>query len=239
MPRKSDSKRSFKIFNDYIKKVDLLSDEEAGKLFKAILGYVNDTDKGPVFEDRAMTMAFTDFRYQFDRDKTAYDWRCKINQMNGEKGGRPKQEMQAKAKAETMAIGAAVPEETEENRKEPNETEKTESVIKTMKKNEYSNSFKIMWEQYPRKDNKAEAYRNYQRRLKDGYTPEQLYRAVMEYKKECERDHRPKQYTYKCRTFLDVTGQFQEYLPKEKEQEEAETEQKDEGYNEVDLRKYI
>ena len=39
---KSEDKKSFQLYNDYIDHFSLMSDEEAGKLIKAIFCYVND-----------------------------------------------------------------------------------------------------------------------------------------------------------------------------------------------------
>ena len=44
MVRTSDDKKAFYLYNDYIDHVKLMSDEDAGKLFKAILEYENDLE---------------------------------------------------------------------------------------------------------------------------------------------------------------------------------------------------
>ena len=86
--RKSDDKKSFQLYNDYIDHFSLMSDEEAGKLIKAIFCYVNDL---PCEELAGLSlMAFSFISSQLKRDKDKYDARCEANRINGRLGGRPK-----------------------------------------------------------------------------------------------------------------------------------------------------
>ena len=85
---KSEDKKSFQLYNDYIDHFSLMSDEEAGKLIKAIFCYVNDL---PCEELAGLPlMAFSFIRSQLKRDSDKYDARCEINRRNGKLGGRPK-----------------------------------------------------------------------------------------------------------------------------------------------------
>ena len=74
---KSEDKKSFQLYNDYIDHFSLMSDEEAGKLIKAIFCYVNDL---PCEELAGLPlMAFSFIRSQLKRDSDKYDARCEIN----------------------------------------------------------------------------------------------------------------------------------------------------------------
>lgn len=85
---KSEDKKSFQLYNDYIDHFSLMSDEEAGKLIKAVFCYVNDL---PCEELAGLPlMAFSFIRSQLKRDSDKYDARCEINRRNGKLGGRPK-----------------------------------------------------------------------------------------------------------------------------------------------------
>lgn len=88
MAKKSDDKKSFLLYNDYIEHVDLLDDADAGKVFKAILSYVNGIE-GEQLNGMAL-MAFSFIRSQLDRDNESYERKCQANRINGKKGGRPK-----------------------------------------------------------------------------------------------------------------------------------------------------
>ena len=81
-----DGKKSFVLFNDLSVPVKSLSDEEAGKLFKAIFEYQN----GGIQQELtgAAGMAFVFVKQQLDRNQEKYNAICKRNRINGMKGGR-------------------------------------------------------------------------------------------------------------------------------------------------------
>jgi hypothetical protein len=100
----ASKKKSFMIYIDYRQHLDLLTDEERGKLITALFDYA-ESRKIPDLPGAAM-MAFSFIKAQMDRDERKYIERCEVNKANGAKGGRPPE-----------------PKETENNRKEPTETE--------------------------------------------------------------------------------------------------------------------
>lgn len=81
---------------------DDMSDEQAGKLIKAIRNYRKGVESDLDF---GLKMAFAPFRNQFIRDEETYQKTCERNRINGLRGGRPN------------------------NPEEPTETQKTHSVI--------------------------------------------------------------------------------------------------------------
>jgi hypothetical protein len=81
-------KKSFVLYTDIIHTVKILTDEEAGILFKHILNYVNDLN--PVLEDRLLQATFEPIKQQLKRDLVKYEKRVQVAKSNGEKGGRPK-----------------------------------------------------------------------------------------------------------------------------------------------------
>jgi hypothetical protein len=62
----ADNKKSFVLYADLIHTVNALSDEEAGKLFKHVLAYVN--DKNPATPDKITQIAFEPIKQQLKRD---------------------------------------------------------------------------------------------------------------------------------------------------------------------------
>ncbi len=97
-------KNSFLMYTDYDEHFDLLSDEEVGKLMRAIIKYEK-TGEVPQL-DGMMKMAFSFIKTQLDIDREKYVKKCNRNKENGTRGGRPK------------------------NREVKNETEKTERFFK-------------------------------------------------------------------------------------------------------------
>lgn len=81
-------KRSFILYSDIHFTVLKLKDEQAGKLFKHILSYVN--DENPIIDDVLIEIAFEPIKQALKRDLKRYEAICLRNKDNGSKGGRPK-----------------------------------------------------------------------------------------------------------------------------------------------------
>jgi hypothetical protein len=73
-------KKSFILYADYIKHIERLSDDEAGKLFKAIFEYVNE-GRLPDLDGMA-AMAFSFISNQLDNDLQKYEETCKKRSEN-------------------------------------------------------------------------------------------------------------------------------------------------------------
>ena len=79
-------KKSFILYQDYLEHINFLSDEQAGKLFKAIFLYNqgHDVEMEPI-----VRMAFSFIKVNLDRDMEKYESVKERNKINGLKGGRP------------------------------------------------------------------------------------------------------------------------------------------------------
>lgn len=78
--------------------------------------------------------------------------------------------------------------------------------------NIYSSNFEAFWEAYPRKKEKAKAYKCYQTRLKDGFSEQELLTAAKNYAEECKKDNREEKYIKLGATFLSNSTPFADYL---------------------------
>lgn len=225
---KSEDKKSFQLYSDYIDHFSLMSDEEAGKLIKAIFCYVNDL---PCEELAGLPlMAFSFIRSQLKRDSDKYDARCEINRRNGKLGGRPKKAQTEEPKKpdgmeETQSVLDIPGIEAEE--KTP-EQEVPQEPPKKPKKTEYSTDFQRFWGIYPRKDGKGEAYKKYKARLNDGWSPDELCEAAENYKKKLVRERTESKYIKHAKTFLSENTPFEDFLDK-RENNRVEESQEDEG----------
>ena len=96
----------------------------------------------------------------------------------------------------------------------------TNKNVKNEKNNniytKYIPSFSEFWKNYPRKQDKGMAYKNYLARLNDGYSEEELLTACKNYAAECEREKRESKYIKHATTFLSVNEPFVDYLKSEK-----------------------
>lgn len=93
----------------------------------------------------------------------------------------------------------------------------------------YPKDFEEFWGVYPRKIGKGEAYKKYQARLKDGWSPAELLEAAKNYADDCMRKKTEKVYIKHPKTFLSDSTPFVDYLP-QKESEPPAVECNEEGW---------
>ena len=93
--------KSIIIHSDIKDHIDLLSDEEAGQLFKAIIAYA---ECGTVFstDNRVLNMAFSFIKSQIDKDVAKYEEKCRKNREIGKLGGRPRKNQTDSTKTERL-----------------------------------------------------------------------------------------------------------------------------------------
>lgn len=87
-------KNSFLLYVDRLEVLDEMTDEDAGKLFKAIRDYVKDgstPERGTL-----VSIAFRALKPALDSDSEKYHLMCLRRSEAGKKGGRPKKQTKAK-----------------------------------------------------------------------------------------------------------------------------------------------
>ncbi|MCP1996629.1 DUF6291 domain-containing protein [Flavobacterium sp. HSC-61S13] len=90
-------KKSFLLYSDIESTLDLLSDEQAGCLFKTIVRYVNDKD--PILTDPLLKIAFEPIKQSLKRDLVKYANIKQKRSENGRKGGLKSGESRSKTEA--------------------------------------------------------------------------------------------------------------------------------------------
>lgn len=193
----------------YAKDIRELDDISAGRLIKSLLAYAQ-TGEAPQSQEEWMLL-FDLLKGDFAQDTERAKKRADINRENGKKGGRPRKKPVEEPKEEPKEEPAA--EESLEVA-QPTQVEPAPRQ-RTRRNSAYSAGFEAVWRIYPRKENKGEAYREYQRRLSDGYSPEELMQAAQRYADECKTKSTPQQYIRKGRTFFGMGGSFEDYLRRE------------------------
>ena len=88
------AKNSFVIYHNYRDTLEDLTDEQVGKLFRAIFDYEIDK-KEPNF-DGELKIAFRFIKKDLDLNNDKYESICERNRKNGQKGGAPKGNQNAK-----------------------------------------------------------------------------------------------------------------------------------------------
>lgn len=153
------------LFKDGLSSFEILSDEEAGQLIKAIIAYNNEKEyklKG------ALNALFVLFKNEIDRTKENYKTKCLKNKANGFKGGRPK---------------------TQNNRTVKNKTQKTQDKDKynTNASKETLEAFSLLWKDYTltflkaqnrRGGSKTKALNKYQSLQAKGISCSEIYSFV-------------------------------------------------------------
>lgn len=94
---------------------------------------------------------------------------------------------------------------------EAKEKEKEKENVKE-KDNIYSCAFEALWSAYPRKKEKANAYKCYKARLADGFSEDELMTAVKRYAAECKARRTEARYIKLGATFLSSNTPFADYL---------------------------
>lgn len=85
------AKSSFTISLSFYKPISMLSDEQLGKLFRAIFQYQIGLEVD-IGTDKDVCMAFEFFRSQFEIEDMKHQHRVQVNRENGRKGGKAKKQ---------------------------------------------------------------------------------------------------------------------------------------------------
>lgn len=199
-------KDSFVLYTEYIEQIELLSMEQRGILLTAIFAYVSDAELPDM--DGITKMAFAFIKSRIDKDTEKYAKTIEKRKEAGKLGGRPKangfSEKQEKAK---KANGFS---EKQNNPVYDNDNVNVNDNV--LKDKTYTCAFEALWKAYPRKKEKAGAYKCYKARLADGFSEDELETAVKRYADECQRQKTEQKYIKLAATFLGPSTPFTDYL---------------------------
>ena len=190
-----DSKCSFVLYTEYLEHIALLTMEQRGLLFTAILTYVAGYD--PPVMDGTTQMAFSFIRSRLDRDGAAYADKIKKRSDAGKQGGRPKanesNEKQKKAKkANAFSEKQTKANESNEKQKNPDNVPVPVSVNDNNKKTLCKSAdadalFERLWSLYPHKRGKAQVSKANKMHLLDiGF--DEFQRAIDRYKADLDNE---------------------------------------------------
>lgn len=179
-----DSVVFYRSFYEAIKR---LPEKEQAESFRAIMEYALN-DKEP--EEYGVAMAiYLMAKPQIDANNKRYQ--------NGNKGGRP---LSKSKPSDNQTI----------TKHEPNVNVNEKDNVNV--KNKYTCAFEQFWDAYPRKKEKARAYKCYLARLKDGFSEDELLLAVKRYADECRCNETEEKYIKLASTFIGPNTPFSDYL---------------------------
>lgn len=189
----------FCLYLDMAETFEDLSDDEAGKVIKALLAYCNGKDPEPL--TGGAKIVFGLLRRQFERDSESYETkRLKLSE-NGRKGGRPK----ANETKENQKLFSESKKSQEEEKEEDKEKEKDKEEDKDKKKEKadaLASMFARFWAVYPRKEAKQTALKAFTKINPDESLLETILSAVERFKNSAQWQEDGGQYVPHPSTFL-------------------------------------
>ena len=198
-------KDSFVLYTKYLDNIQALSMEQRGMLFTSLMLYASGQE--PEEMDPVTAMAFSFIKSQMDKDIEKYNETCAKRSEAGKLGGRPKKQEEAK-----KANGFSENQKKQGKAKKADNDNEYDNENENDIKNTYSCAFEALWAAYPRKKEKANAYKCYKARLADGFSEDELLTAVKRYADECLRNRTEQKYIKHGSTFLSESTPFLDYL---------------------------
>ncbi len=123
---KKPIQKFFQIYLDTEDIVNLLSDEDRGKLFSMLFRFAKNGETPIIEDDPALAIAFKMFSAQIERDFAAYDRKVSVARENGKRGGAPKNNRNAAKQPKTTKTTENKQEEEKEEEKEKDKEEEEE-----------------------------------------------------------------------------------------------------------------
>lgn len=127
---------------------------------------------------------------------------------------------------------------TDDQQVTTNKNEKNIKNEKNVKKNTYTCAFETLWDAYPRKKEKAMAYKQYLARLNSGFSEDELMTAVKRYAEECKKNNTEQRYIKQGATFLGPSTPFVDYLGDDYKPEDLRVKGKATKFSNFQGRKY-
>ncbi|MGN1086146.1 MAG: DUF6291 domain-containing protein [Porcipelethomonas sp.] len=185
-------KKSFVLYTDNMEQFEMLSDEQAGKLIKAIFAY-SESNIMPDFHDGMLTMAFSFIKGQIDRDSEKWEETRKKRAEAGRKGGKQTQANQANAafakqtkqNQANQAVNVNVNDNVNVNVIPPISPKGEKSAVKP-DSNSFSESFNDFWKAYPMKVSKANALKAWNKLKPDDSLVRKILSALERQKKSAQ-----------------------------------------------------
>lgn len=131
---------------------------------------------------------------------------------NQEEGKEEPNDNQEGTKAEPNGNQTGGKEEPKDKDKDKDKEKDKEKEKEKEKEKTYTCVFERLWSMYPRKQEKANAYRCYKARLSDGFPEDALITAVKRYADECKKNKTERRYIKLAATFLGPNTPFIDYL---------------------------
>lgn len=187
-------------YRSFFEAVKTLPPEQFKNAVMAIMGYGFDgVEPGTEGIERTIYLLV---KPQIDANNRRYQ--------NGTKGGRPRT---SKEPDNNQTKTECKPRNNQTVTKpEPNVNDNDNVNDNVNDKKNYCVRFEQMWQAYPRKKEKASAYKAYKARLSDGFSEDELETAVKRYADDCRMMRTEERYIKHAATFFGPNTPFADYL---------------------------
>jgi hypothetical protein len=224
-------KNNFLLYKDFKSTIDLLSDEQAGKLIKAVFSYVNGRVE-PVFDDGMLVVAFNILKTQLERDLQKYKNIAERNQINGAKGGRPKNNPDEEDKPKKPSGLIGNPTKTQIPKKADSDSDSVRDSVSDRDKKDnikplsnWEKLFDKFWLDYPKKVNKGNAKKWFKQNKPDELLVNIMIEKVLEYIEKDVWNKENYQYIPYASSWLNAEGWTNEVIKVDKNNNQYKSEQ--------------
>lgn len=209
MTNQTTINKSFLLHKDSLSILNQLTEEEAGKLFKAIYDYQTNNI---LPQDRFIAIIFEPFLNQFKRDDLKYQNVVERNKINGAKGGRPKTQNNPLGYLETQ-INPTEPKKADSDSDSVTDKDKDINISISNKPTKeihvgFENDFQELWQHYTpvvvsngtytNKGCKTTALKSYNK-ARAKFSHQKIMDCLERYLKDCQKNNR---YTQNVTTWL-------------------------------------
>lgn len=216
----AEDKKSFVLYCDLVHTIELLSDEQAGKVFKHLLSYVN--DEQPTLDDPLLKIAFEPIKRQLKRDLEKYEDTKQERSIQGRKGNLKRWNRDLYDRLENGELTLEEAEEIAISRKvSPPDSTQSPPIAKiavnvndTVNVNDNDNDINYIYSLYPtkcfvgnRSTGKTKKNKDKIKSLLKDNSKEQLEYIIKRYLTECRKT---KTYLKNFATFLNNLPDFEQ-----------------------------
>jgi uncharacterized phage protein (TIGR02220 family) len=199
----AENKKSFILYCDLIHQVEGLTDDEAGKLLKHLLRYVN--DQNPCAEDRLTAIVFEPIKQQLKRDLIKWEGKSDVRSETGRLGGIKSGETRRKQKEANEANEANASKTKQKEANEPVNVTVNDNV------NDKYKSFIVWFNGVMDKKYKGDklSQGQFNARLKENYTSDNFKNALSAIR--ADKFHKENNYKYITPEFLTRSAQLEKW----------------------------
>lgn len=211
-------KNGFILYTENREVFDNLPDSECAALIRGIFQY-EDEGVEPQLEGSAK-FVFMMLKHQLDRNREKYNKTREARSQAGKRSAEARKNKKTNdSKPEQNSTNLTNIDFVEQKGANPTvkDKDKDKDKVKVDSKESnntclhYTDDFEKVWKVYPRKKEKASAFKSFKARLKD-YKPEQLLLATQRYAEECKILDTEERYIKHGSTFFGPSLPFADYL---------------------------